>query len=71
MATKSNCREYIGYFASDSKIFLIFILPSFLETRIVNDYKYQLQADCKARFSKVVKVNKPFTMQTNTVFMVI
>lgn len=44
---------------------------NFLESIIVNGYKYQPQEDCLARFSGAVKVNKPIGMQTNIAFIVI
>lgn len=44
---------------------------NFLESIIANGYKYQPQADCLARFSGAVKINKPIAMQTNIAFMVV
>lgn len=64
--------ENTMYFVSDFEmVFKKIHVNNFLESIIANGYKYQPQADCLARFSGAVKINKPIAMQTNIAFMVV
>lgn len=69
-SNKKLPQEYTVYFVSDFEKKKNHV-NNFLESIIANGFKYQPQADCLARFSGALMVNKPITMQTNIAFMVI